>query len=425
MLLMDNDEIKQNLKDRFIAWSQDIGYLLVRSAETLFNDNVDILASGLVYSTLVAFVPCFTFVFAVVQLFGVLQPLINLLVEVLYQALGSELSEQIVFALKKFTSNGMGLGALGLVSFIFTAIVLVNKIYMVINHIFRASPRNGTIKRFTTFLTFIFLAVIFLAVVLSLNSTATSYISSYVDSSSSPGALHKILSILISYVSIAAILFSIFYFVPNAKVRSKSALLGASIGALILSCITALFKYVVTLSVNYSVLYGSLSAVFFLLLYLYLCWYALLIAAEFTYVYQFRPERSQIRGVGESPSEKIQNGINLIMIVSKAYRGGEGPVSQKVLTRKLLLNQKELETLLSLFVSRGFLLEIARGKKGSICYVPAKPLDQILVKDVVNALYAFNDESIDTIGEAVSQQLLRKGCDSFDNLTIDNLLERV
>ena len=267
---MDNDEIKQNLKDRFIAWSQDIGYLLVRSAETLFNDNVDILASGLVYSTLVAFVPCFTFVFAVVQLFGVLQPLINLLVEVLYQALGSELSEQIVFALKKFTSNGMGLGALGLVSFIFTAIVLVNKIYMVINHIFRASPRNGTIKRFTTFLTFIFLAVIFLAVVLSLNSTATSYISSYVDSSSSPGVLNKILSTLISYVSIATILFSIFYFVPNAKVRSKSALLGASIGALILSCITALFKYVVTLSVNYSVLYGSLSAVFFLLLYLYL-----------------------------------------------------------------------------------------------------------------------------------------------------------
>lgn len=422
---MDNDEVKQTFRNRFLSWSQDIGYLLVRSAETLFNDNVDILASGLVYSTLVAFVPCFTFIFAVVQLFGVLQPLINILLEVLYQALGSELSEQIVYTLAKFTSNGMGLGALGLVSFIFTAILLVNKIYMVINHIFRATPRSGTIKRFTTFFTFIILAVLFLAVVLSINSKATNFISSFVKNTSSPGMLQKLLSTIVSYVSIVAFLFALFYYVPNAKVRSKSALLGSSIGAIILSCITALFKYIVTLSVNYSVLYGSLSAIFFLLLYLYFCWYALLIAAEFTYVYQFRPESSQIKGIGESPSEKIQNGLNLMMVVSKAYRNAEGSVSQKMLTRKLLLNQKELDTILSLFVNNGFLLEIARGNKGSICYVPAKPLDQILVKDVVKALYAFDDENIETIGEAVSQQLLRKGLDSFDNLTIDNLLERV
>lgn len=422
---MENEEVKLSFKERFLSWSQDIGYLLMRSAENLFNDNVDILASGLVYSTLVAFVPCFTFIFAVVQLFGVLQPLINIILEFLYQALGSEISEQIVSALAKFTSNGMGLGALGLVSFIFTAILLINKIYMVINHMFRATPRNGTIKRFSTFLTFIFLFVIILAVVLTINTKATNYISSFIEKTDSPSGLSRVLSTIISYVVIVAFLFSMFYFVPNAKVRSKSALFGSAIGAIMLSFITAVFKYIVTLSVNYSVLYGSLSAVFFLLLYLYLCWYAILIAAEFTYVYQFRPDRTHLNGIGESPSEQIQNGLNLIMIVSSSYRNGEGPVSQKTLVRKLLLNPKELSSILSIFISNGFILEIARGKKGSICYVPAKPLDQILVKDVVKAIYALDDESVETVGEAVSQQLLKKGCDSFENLTIDNLLERV
>ena len=43
----------------------------------------------------------------------------------------------------------------------------------------------------------------------------------------------------------------------------------------------------------------------------------------------------------------------------------------------------------------------------------------------VKAIYALDDESVETVGEAVSQQLLKKGCDSFENLTIDNLLERV
>ena len=155
---------------------------------------------------------------------------------------------------------------------------------------------------------------------------------------------------------------------PNLKVRFKSALLGSLIGAVMLFIITAAFKYVVTLSVNTSVLYGSLSTVFFLLLYLYLCWYAVLIAAEFTYVYQFRPDKSEVKGIGEDPAKRIQDGINLIMIVASSYRNGEGQVSQKQLIRKLLINQMELNSITSCFVSDGFLLETNSTKKGMICY---------------------------------------------------------
>ncbi|MGN0906363.1 MAG: hypothetical protein ACI4NM_04385, partial [Bullifex sp.] len=84
-----DEEQKNGLRERLIAWIRDIGFIVMRSFDSLSKDNVPILASGLVYSTLVAFVPCFTFIFAIVQLFGVLQPFIDILMDWLYTALGS------------------------------------------------------------------------------------------------------------------------------------------------------------------------------------------------------------------------------------------------------------------------------------------------------------------------------------------------
>lgn len=419
-----DEEQKNGLKERFAAWIRDIGFIVMRSFDSLSRDNVPILASGLVYSTLVAFVPCFTFIFAIVQLFGVLQPFIDILMDWLYTALGPGIADQIVGTLSSLTSNGMGLGVFGLVSFVFTTILLVNKVYTVINQIFRASPRTGTLKRFTTFFTFIILAAVILAVVLAINTKATEYLSSVVDKNHTTGVLRKAIQQGISFALIVLFLFALFYYVPNAKVRSKSALLGAVIGAVALSFITVIFKYIVALSVGYSVLYGSLSSVFFLLLYLYFCWYVIIIATEFTYVYQFRPDRLQLSGIGESPSKQIQDGINLLMIVASSYRRGDGGVSQKTLMRRLILNQMEFSNFIGIFISHGFVLETV-GSKKNISYVPAKPLDQILVRDVVGALYSFSSESVDTVGEAVSEQFSGKGMQSFGNLTLENLLERV
>ena len=40
-------------------------------------------------------------------------------------------------------------------------------------------------------------------------------------------------------------------------------------------------------------------------------------------------------------------------------------------------------------------------------------------------MYAFSSESVDTVGEAVSEQFADTGIRSFGNLTLENLLERV
>ena len=78
--------------------------------------------------------------------------------------------------ISQYTSNAMGLGVFGLVSFMITATFLVDKVYNVLNQIFRTQPRAGKFRRFTSFLTFLIIGVVLLAVVIALNSSIMGFL---------------------------------------------------------------------------------------------------------------------------------------------------------------------------------------------------------------------------------------------------------
>ena len=55
-----------------------------------------------------------------------------------------------------------------------------------------------------------------------------------------------------------------------------------------------------------------------------------------------------------------------------------------------------------------------------------KPLDQMKLPEVISVLYGVSGEdSIETIGEAVAADFLRRGTGDFSDITVENLLERV
>ena len=219
-------------------------------------------------------------------------------------------------------------------------------------------------------------------------------------------------------------LFLLFYLVPHAKIRARSAILGSLIGAVCLTVLGAVFKTIIARMVSYSVIYGSLAALLFVLLFFYTCWYIILISAEIIYVHQFRPEGSQLAGGPENPSRQITDTVNMMMLIGQSYKTGQGPVSRKNITRRLAITPSVLGGYISLLVRCHLLLEINEGKSAS--YVPAKPLEQILLKDIFDAVYGY-DTSIEvtTAGEAVAEQIKLSCDESLSSLSLENLLERI
>lgn len=158
---------QQNLK-RLI----DFFRLVIRQS---LKDNILNSASGLVYSTLLAMVPALTFLFTFFNTFGVLEPLIFFMTEWFTELAGEEAGGQLMTLLNQYTRNATSLGVVGLVSFLFTMVLLINKVWLVINKIYRSSQSRNALRRFAGYVTFLIVASLLLAAYVSLQSVLTSW----------------------------------------------------------------------------------------------------------------------------------------------------------------------------------------------------------------------------------------------------------
>jgi Predicted membrane protein len=420
--MSESKEDMVTFRDRMSESVRRNARIALFSYNACLKDNVTILASGLVYSSLVAVVPFAAIMLVFFTTFGIAEQFYAMILDLVSNALGDAIGIQIVDIIRHYSTNAMGLGVFGLISFIVTALLLVNKIYSVINKMFYTQPSNGMIRRFSNFFLILIIGVFLLSILLTLSNTVSQK-ASVLLGGTELSAWHDFLSVIPQFALMFLLFFTVYRFVPNAKVKSRNAVYGAAFATVSLIITNYLFKSMIVLTVSYSVIYGSLASILFVLLFLYVFWYIVLVCAKMVYVRQFKPDRNQIQGQPESPVRQISQAVNMLMIIAKSYKEGEGPVTDKVLIRKLGVAPSLVYSYIEVLEKNNVILPV---NKRGVAYVPAKPLDAIYVKDVVGMLYGkVSREDILTIGDAVSEQLAASGLDAMGNLTVENLLERV
>jgi membrane protein len=90
---------------------------------------------------------------------------------------------------------------------------------------------------------------------------------------------------LIAFLLMLAIFILLYKFVPNAKTRWRDVWPGAMLAAVFFEIARTLFIFYLEHFANYQVIYGTISSIVILMVWIYYSAFILIMGAEFTYQY--------------------------------------------------------------------------------------------------------------------------------------------
>ncbi len=371
-----------NLK-KAVSWLKDYFRVVGKALGKIGSDNISVLASGMVYSTLIAIVPCVTFLSAFLSAFGGTENFIIVVGDWLRDTFGEADGTFVLETLTHFSRNAMSLGIFGLIFFVISASLLAVQIDTIINSIFRSRYSCGGVKRYGKIIIFIIVMTVFIAFSLALSEAVRDDVYSRIGITSAGGFLELVLKKGGQYVVMLLIFFFLLFFVPNVKVKFSAAAAGSVFGTIVMSIFYQIFTRLVTTSVKFSVIYGSLAAILLALLYCYVVWYIIILTAEATFIYQFRPGKDIAVGSLITPKREIEEGVRILSVVAKSFEKGDGGISAvKTAARAGVIYFRTI-TYLRILEENGFVRQLT-----SSSYILARPSEKIALCDVVSALFS-------------------------------------
>jgi membrane protein len=230
-------------------------------------------AASLGYTSLLAMVPLLAVVFVVVAAFPVFNEWSDRLQQLLLENLVPTAGKQIGQGISSFLSSVGSLTLPGTAALVITALMLMFRIEVSFNRIWRVERSRSLINRIIMYWAVLTLAPLLIG-------TAVVFSAQHLFSEQglrdmvSPGIYR------IGLFGVSTMVFTlIFMLVPNCRVRFRSALAGAVLSAFLFELAKLAFVAWVT-NANYTVIYGALATVPIFLLWLYLVWVVVLLGAS-------------------------------------------------------------------------------------------------------------------------------------------------
>jgi membrane protein len=378
-----------------------ITYLAVRG---FHGNHCMFRASGLAFITVLSIVPLLAVAFSVAKGLGaydrlrseVIDPFLEKAFESTQVAAGSEvLAEQssnvrtaIDQVLEFVQGTNVGnLGTLGMLALIYTVIKLLGTIEQTLNLIWGVRRARTWVRKFADYLSMV---VIVPLILVSATAFATSMKSetfnTWIDKLSLGSMWEQVIG-LGTMVALWLGFAFVYLFMPNTRVRFRSALLGGIVGGTLWWLIQMGHVGVQVNVAKYNALYSGLAAIPLFLIWVYLSWVTVLVGAELACAHQNEPAYRQLARAREfdHPLKQIV-AVRAMARVAAAFLHGDPPLRPLHMSASLAVPERTLTEVFERLVDANLLVFAEDEFADDAAIVPARDLDHIRIQDVYDAL---------------------------------------
>lgn len=365
--------------------------LLLVLARDLLSEQLTLRAMSLVYTTLLSIVPLLALSFSVLKAFGVYhqtEPALRTFLTPL-----GEKAEEVSGRIIQFIDNvNVGvLGSVGLALLLYTAVSLVQKLEEAFNHIWHVAEPRAMGERFSRYLSVLLVGPILVFAAVGITATVMNLrLVQSVLAMQPFGELAFFAGKVMPYLLVIAAFTFLYMFVPNTRVRLRTALLGGIVGGILWQSAGWAFALFVAAAGTYSAIYSSFAILVLFMIWLYLSWLILLFGASVAFYAQ---HREYVLAAGGEPrlSNRMRERLALAImtLIAEHYRRGTGGWTSERLSQVLQVPRHAVQTVLNALRSAGFLAPIQQEPPA---YMPARDLRTVSVAQLLEAVRRADEE---------------------------------
>ncbi|MFH1370702.1 MAG: YihY/virulence factor BrkB family protein [Planctomycetota bacterium] len=356
-----------------------------------FNENkCKLRASALTLFTLLSIVPVLAVMFGIAKGFN-LQG--RVAAQVLERLKGQEeVANRIIAfanALLDKASGGLVAG-IGIAILLWTIISLLSNIESSFNLIWGVVKPRSFGRKFSDYLAMMLLCPILLAIAASATAFASDQIRLVIEKIpllQKLGPVFWLLLKLLPYCTIWIAFTFIFIFMPNTKVKFKSALIAGIVAGTIFQLAQwAYLNFQFLIAKKYAI-YGSFAALPLFLIWLQTSWLIVLFGAEVSFAhqnvetYEFEPDCLSV-----SHSFKTLLSMLIMQRLVKNFCDGKKPCDASGLSHELDIPIRLVRQILYELSESGVASEVRKGEDKELAYQPAIDAEKITVKFVIDRL---------------------------------------
>jgi len=350
-------------------------------------------ASALTYSMLLAIVPIMAVVFAIARGFGY-----NKYIEVWFrdafqsQPQAADIIIGFVNSYLVHTQSGVFLGV-GLVFMLYTVLMLVSNVEDAFNEIWQVKKPRSIFRTFTDYLAMFFL----FPIIIVLTSGISIFMATVADSLPDFLLLGPVVRWLIDlspYVLMSGMFIALYIFMPNTRVRLKSALVPGILAGIAMQGLQIFYIHSQMFLSSYNAIYGSFAALPLFMLWVQISWTICLFGAELCYTNQNLDYYDYDANTGEiSHRYKLLMASLLMSKICKRFANGQRAYELRGLTNVPI---RIVNDLLYELIDAKLLIEISGDEKGETSrFMPAEDINNLTYGVLVDRMESKGQWKID------------------------------